>query len=268
MAILFKDRVKDSSTTTGTGSFTIANSAPTGFQTFNAAYSTGSSNKFYYAITLDGGSEWEVGIGYLSSSTVLVRDTVISSSNSNAAVNFSAGAKTVFSTVAAKNFVPVDGSISPTNGYALIYNSTTGLWAPAAVPNILTSTLASDAVYNNTSSLANTALSVTVAASATYIVQVVLVGECNGHALKFDFGGGTATATLFQGGTVQPTAVTSFTGVSTAGANSTAPYFQTFFGIFIVNAGGTFILRGAQIVAGADNTKIYAGSNMTLTKLN
>jgi hypothetical protein len=103
MAILFKDRVRDTSTDTGTGTFTIANSAPSGgFQTFNAAYGTGSANKFYYCI--NGGNEWEVGIGYLSDSTTLVRETILGSSNSNSEVSFSAGTKDVFSTVAADWF--------------------------------------------------------------------------------------------------------------------------------------------------------------------
>ncbi len=103
MAILFKDRVKDTTTTTGTGSLTITNSAPSGFVTFNSAFGTGSTNKFYYCI--DGGAEWETGIGYLSSSTVLVRDTFLASS-SGSAVSFSAGTKTVFATVVASYFPP------------------------------------------------------------------------------------------------------------------------------------------------------------------
>lgn len=98
--IFFADRVKDTTTTTGTGNLTIANSAPTGYQTFNTAFGTSAS--FYYAIDSTGGSEWEVGIGHLSASTTLVRDLVYASSNSNAAVNFSAGTKNVFCTVPGK----------------------------------------------------------------------------------------------------------------------------------------------------------------------
>lgn len=109
MAILFKDRVQDTSTDTGTGNFTIANSAPSGgFQTFNSAYGTGSSNKFYYCI--QGGNEWEVGIGYLDDATTLVRETILGSSNSNSEVGFSAGDKTVFSTAAA-NFFTNTGNV-------------------------------------------------------------------------------------------------------------------------------------------------------------
>lgn len=96
----FADRVKDSTTTTGTGNLTLSGTAPTGFQTFNAAF--GTNTKFYYAISSSGGAEWEVGIGYLSASTTLVRDKINASSNSNAAVNLSAGTKDVYCTISAE----------------------------------------------------------------------------------------------------------------------------------------------------------------------
>lgn len=98
MPINFKDRVKDTSSTTGTGSLTIANSAPTGFQTFNTAFGTGTENTFYYCI--EGGAEWEVGIGYLSDTTTLVRSTLLASSTGSV-ISFSAGIKNVFATAAA-----------------------------------------------------------------------------------------------------------------------------------------------------------------------
>lgn len=93
------DRVKETSTTTGTGNFTVSGAA-TGYRTFNAAF--GTNVKFYYCIT--DGTDWEVGEGYLSASTTIVRDEVNSSSNSNALVNFSAGTKDVFCTFPAYEF--------------------------------------------------------------------------------------------------------------------------------------------------------------------
>ena len=93
MPLVVKDRVNETSTTTGTGTFTLAG-AVTGFQTFAAI---GDGNTTYYTIVLQGGSEFEVGLGtYSSSGTTLSRDTILSSSNSNNAVNFSAGTKNVF----------------------------------------------------------------------------------------------------------------------------------------------------------------------------
>ena len=93
MAFVLADRVKETTTTTGTGTITLAG-ASTGFQSFAAI---GNGNTTYYTIAAQGGSEWEVGIGtYTSSGTTLSRDTVLASSNSGAAVNFSAGTKDVF----------------------------------------------------------------------------------------------------------------------------------------------------------------------------
>ena len=95
MALFVKDRVKETTTTTGTGSVTLGGAA-TGFQTFNSAIGVG--NTTYYCIAGQGTSEWEVGVGTLSASTTLARTTVLSSSNSGSLVTFSAGTKDVFVT--------------------------------------------------------------------------------------------------------------------------------------------------------------------------
>jgi len=93
MPLVVRDRVNETSTTTGTGTFTLAG-AVTGFQTFSAI---GNGNTTYYTIVLQGGTEWEVGLGtYTSSGTTLSRDVVLSSSNGGSLVNFSAGTKNVF----------------------------------------------------------------------------------------------------------------------------------------------------------------------------
>lgn len=99
-ALIINDRVKETSTTTGTGTFSLAG-AETGFETFVAGVGTG--KRTYYAISLDGSSEFEVGIGTVTDASpdTLSRDTVISSSNSDNKVNFSAGGKTVFCTLPA-----------------------------------------------------------------------------------------------------------------------------------------------------------------------
>lgn len=93
---IYADRVKETTTTTGTGNITLAGAA-TQFQSFNTAF--GTNVPFAYAIVGQSGTEWETGRGYLSGSTTLVREVVTASSNSNAAVNFSAGTKDVFATV-------------------------------------------------------------------------------------------------------------------------------------------------------------------------
>ena len=101
MALVINDRVKETSTTTGTGTFDLAG-AETGYESFVAGVGTG--NTTYYAIELNSAGEFEVGIGTVTDAApdTLSRDTIISSSNSDASVNFSAGTKNVFCTLPAK----------------------------------------------------------------------------------------------------------------------------------------------------------------------
>ena len=114
MALVINDRVKETTTTTGTGTLTLAG-AVTGFETFAAGI--GNSNTTYYAIVLPGTSEFEVGLGTLSSdSSTIARSTIISSSNSDSAVNFSAGTKTIFCTIPASKSVFLDASGNATLG--------------------------------------------------------------------------------------------------------------------------------------------------------
>jgi hypothetical protein len=95
MPLVLADRVKETSTTTGNGTFTLAG-ASTGFQSFAVV---GNNNTTYYTIHNPGTNEWEVGIGtYTSANTTIARTTILASSNSNNAVNFSAGTKDVFVT--------------------------------------------------------------------------------------------------------------------------------------------------------------------------
>jgi hypothetical protein len=99
MALVLADRVKETTTTTGTGTVTLLG-ASTGFQSFAVI---GNGNTTYYTIAGQGTSEWEVGVGtYTSSGTTLARTTVLSSSNSGSLVNFSAGTKDVFVTYPAE----------------------------------------------------------------------------------------------------------------------------------------------------------------------
>ena len=99
MALVINDRVKETTTTTGTGAVSLAG-AVTGFETFAAG--VGNSNTTYYCIAHQDQAEFEVGLGTLDGdSSNLTRTTVISSSNSDSAVNFSSGTKDVFCTVPA-----------------------------------------------------------------------------------------------------------------------------------------------------------------------
>ena len=104
MALVLKDRVKVTSGSTGTGTFTLG-TAVLGFQDFSVI---GDANTTYYTIALQSGDEWEVGIGTVTDTAgtfTLSRDTILESSNAGAAVNFSSGTKDVFVTYPAERAV-------------------------------------------------------------------------------------------------------------------------------------------------------------------
>ena len=107
MALVIKDRVKETTTTTGTGTYTLAG-AEVGFQAFSAI---GDGNTTYYSATNNAG-DWEVGIGtYTASGTTLARTVILSSSNSGNALDWPAGEKFVFVTQPSSkaNYLDVDG---------------------------------------------------------------------------------------------------------------------------------------------------------------
>ena len=114
MALVVNDRVKETSTTTGTGTFTL-DGAVLGFETFSSAI--GNTNTTYYAIVNTADGEFEVGLGTVGAGT-LARTTIISSSNSDSAVDFAAGTKNVFVTLPASKSVILDssGNIVANNG--------------------------------------------------------------------------------------------------------------------------------------------------------
>ena len=106
MALVISDRIKESSTTTGTGTLTLGG-AVTGFETFTANLSNGDTT--YYCCTDN--TDFEVGLGtFTSSGTTLARTTILASSNSNNAVNWSSGTRTVFCTLPAAKTVFLDAS--------------------------------------------------------------------------------------------------------------------------------------------------------------
>lgn len=119
MALVVKDRVKETTTTTSTGTYTLAG-AVTGFQSFSVV---GDGNTTYYTVT--DGTDWEVGIGtYTLSGTTLSRDTILESSNAGSAVNWGAGSKDVFLTYPAEKAVTADGVNPFTSPVLIDVNST------------------------------------------------------------------------------------------------------------------------------------------------
>ena len=109
MAHITEDRIKETTTTTGTGNVTLAG-AVTQFRTFGSVMSN--NDTCFYCIQGQTGSEWEVGLGtYVSATPAIARTTVLESSNAGAAVNFSAGTKDVFLTLAATRTVQLNNEL-------------------------------------------------------------------------------------------------------------------------------------------------------------
>lgn len=144
MALVVKDRVKETTTSTGTGTVTLGGAA-SGYQSFSVV---GDGNTTYYSIIDAENNDWEVGLGtYTASGTTLSRDTVLESSNSGSLVNFSAGTKTVFSTYPAEKAAFVDDI--PTNNNELTNGA-------GYITGNQTITLSGDASGSGTTSIAVT----------------------------------------------------------------------------------------------------------------
>ena len=127
MAFVIADRVKETTTTTGTGTVTLLGAA-TGFQSFSVI---GNTNTTYYTISAQSGTEWEVGIGtYATSGTTLARTTILSNSSGTqpSALNFSAGTKDVFVTYPSSRAIygDVTGTISTSDNAITRFDSTAG----------------------------------------------------------------------------------------------------------------------------------------------
>jgi acetyltransferase-like isoleucine patch superfamily enzyme len=150
MAFVLADRVKETTTVTGTTSPISLLGAATGFQSFAAI---GNANVTYYTIAGQTGSEWEVGIGtYTSSGTTLSRDTVLSSSNGGALVNFSAGTKDVWcdypagrAVQGADGYIENDATISVSSTINTGNNAISG--GPITINSGITVTVPSGSVW-------------------------------------------------------------------------------------------------------------------------
>ncbi len=141
MALVIADRVRETSTTSGTGTLTL-DGAVSGYQSFSTAI--GNSNTCYYTITL--GSAWEIGIGTVSAGQ-LARTTVLKSSNSGAAVDFGAGTKDVFATYAGDKAVDTDIAQTLTNKtIAFADNTLTGVASTSTAQTLTNKTLTDPAI--------------------------------------------------------------------------------------------------------------------------
>jgi len=179
MALVLADRVRETTTTTGTGSVTLAG-AYTGFQTFSAG--VGNSNSTYYTIANVVSGEYEVGIGtYTSGGNTLSRTTVLTSSNAGSLVNFGSGSKDVFVTQPAARAVYVEGTSvvaanSATVPNSLLANSSLTLGSTAltlgatttSVAGLTLTTAAVNGTLGATTPSTVAATSVTASADSTF----------------------------------------------------------------------------------------------------
>ena len=287
MAFVTADRVKDTSTTTGTGSITVSGAAPTGYRTFSAVLSA--TDTFYYCIQGQTTAEFEVGIGTYSSTNVFARTTVLASSNSNNAVSFSAGTKNVFLTLAATKTLqlgPSDtltaGSVPYGTGTALAYTAagtsgqflkSNGASAPTWVTASGTGTVTSVDVSGGTTGLTTSGGPVTTSGTITLAGTLATAnggtgGTATPTAGTIPYGTGTALAysaagtsgqVLTSGGAGTPTWTT------VTGTGTVTSVAQSFTGGLISVSGSPITAAGtlALTVAGTSGGVPYFGSAST-----
>ena len=198
MALVLKDRVKETTTTTGTGAISLGG-AVTNFQAFSAVLANGDTT--YYAIVDTDNTAFEVGLGtYASSGNTLTRTTVLESSNSGSAVNFGAGSKNIFIAYPAEKAVyeESDGSVlienlelnanaiksTDTNGNIQLFPNGTGF------TELYGNTNAGKIRFNcESNSHGVTLQGPPHSASATYTLELPNADGTNGQALLTDGSG-------------------------------------------------------------------------------
>ncbi len=248
MPIVVADRVRETTTTTGTGTITLAG-AVSGYQSFAAI---GNGDETYYTINL--GAQWEVGIGtYLGAGPTLSRDTVLSSSNAGALVDFAAGTKDVFATYPAEKAVyTVGANIAAGSAVLGIANGGTGATTAGAA---LTS-LGAYPASNPSGFITAAALSGYAALSgAAFTGPVSAAGLIESTTGGFKFPDGTTQTTAASGGggsgTVTSVAASGgTTGLSFTGSPITTSGTLTLGGTLSVANGGTGATTLTGVVIG------------------
>lgn len=252
MSILSFDRVKETTTTTGTGAITLAGAA-SGFRAFSSVLAAG--DLCYYAIV--GGTEWETGLGTYN--TTLTRTTVYASSNAGAAVNFSAGTKDVFLTAPAQRF----------------YDPA---WVTLTADYTLTSSVAEQKLFNTT---ANGALELPIgvyefecflyltgmsATSGNMAFDPIGAGTAVADRFGYDVVGIDATTPIATAATTTGSgSVTQQTVASMVGAQTGTGVRAKIEGMFRISTAGTIIPSGTLVTAAAAVVK--AGSYFKIAKV-
>ena len=281
MALVLKDRVKETSVVTGTGSATLLG-ASLGYQSFNTAIPTGST--VYYCIAAQGVSEWEVGVGTFTAPDTLSRDTILESSSAGAKVTFSTGTKDVFVTYPAEKaiFEQVNGEtiindgpitviganvtsipsftaelgkfVGNVDSFAQIFNVNQNDGANASADLV---------VYNNLSNgvtfFADAGINSENYSSADYPIftpnsgYYFSYGDGGANTSTLFLGSGDGNVHIFAGGLESNNVVATFD----ANANTQFEGNVSLPGSFSANGVsnfGTFVYSGANVAAAANNT--------------
>ena len=253
MAFQIADRVKETTTTTGTGTLNLGG-AVSQFQTFVAGI--GNGNETYYSIEDPTGTDWEVGIGTVTSGApdTLSRDTVISSSNGGSLVNFGAGSKVVFSTQpASKTF------ILSSDNTAVISNINASTLTAGTVND---ARLSANVTLNNASTISTGTLDQARLANSSITINgtgVALGGSIN----VGDITGVTAGDGLTGGGTTG--AVTLNVGAGT-GIDVTADTVAVDVSDFMTNGANNRIVTATGTDAmNAETNLTFDGSTLAVT---
>ena len=247
MALILKDRVKETTTVVGTGTATLLGAA-TGYQSFAAI---GNGNTTYYTIASQTATEWEVGIGtYTASGTTLSRDTVLSSSNGGSLVNFSAGVKDVFVAQPSEKAVYTDAAnLVNTSGNGA--NSVSFVTVVANTATLTDGTISTTPA--NATDITNKTYVDTVAATGLSYHEAVQVATTQSLAAQT---GGTVTynqpggAGNGVGATITlSVALTTLDGYSLSNTNRVLvkdETNQTYNGVYTWATGGTVLTRATD----------------------
>lgn len=191
MPLVLEDRVREQSTTIGTGTFTLTG-AVIGYQTFSSAI--GNGNTCYYTISNPGTTEWEVGIGTVSAGQ-LARTTILSSSNAGALVTFTGGTKDVFVTYPSEKAVYLDAS----GNVSALGNVNSGTWQGTAITVPYGGTGATS--FTNGALIRGNGTSALSAASAADIVAAIgstAVQNATAAVTSTNLAGGAASQIPYQ----------------------------------------------------------------------
>jgi hypothetical protein len=251
MALVLKDRVKESTTTSGTGTV-VLNGAATGYQSFAVI---GNANTTYY--TIAGGTDWEVGIGtYYSGNTSLSRDTILASSNANAAVTLS-GSYDVFVTYPAEESVYLNGANLNAGGLSNIaFSALTANLASINTVTLTTGTIS--ATPNAATDIVNKTYVDALVASGVHFHQPVRVESPTALVAVYNQPNGAGNgvgATLTNGGANVSLVVD---GISVANTNRVLVYTQANAvqnGVYVVSDIGSNVT--SWVLTRSDDTNTY-----------